>query len=638
MSPSRQFLGRRTVLALVAVLVVALGARLFVLQRQRATERRLDASAASAASDFAAAAQARDLSGSRLVELAPAAAQEQYAAIVKGLGSAVPMVEVTAVRRDGSAGSADLRWTWPFGPDGWTYATQLPLAPVGDGEQWAGRFAATVVHPELEAGAVLTASRTPAKRGDVLGRDGAALVTSTPVVEVGVQPSKATDRAALARRLGELLDVDAVALQQRIQTAAPTAFVPVVTLRRSDYEPLRARLQPLPGTVFRESMLPLARTRAFARSLLGTVGPATAEVVEKSDGRLVAGDVAGLSGLQRDFDARLAGSAATRVERVQGQARTELFAVAPVPGEPVRLTLDPQVQQAADTALAGATGGNGNASLVAVDVASGDVLAVANTPLNGADRATTGRYPPGSTFKTVSTLALLGGGLMPAESVACPRTATVDGRSFRNFEGGSLGAVPFRTAFAQSCNTAFVGLSDRLEPPALPAAGTALGLGVPWQVGVDVFAGDVPVPTTPVEKAAATIGQGRVLVSPAAMAQVAGTLARGSWTPPRLVLEPAPGGAPTTPPPAADAAQVATVRELMRQVVLTGTASALADVPGAPVHAKTGTAEYGTDSPPRTHAWTIGFQGGIAFAVLVEDGSSGGAVAVPVVEAFLRAL
>ena len=45
--------------------------------------------------------------------------------------------------------------------------------------------------------------------------------------------------------------------------------------------------------------------------------------------------------------------------------------------------------------------------------------------------------------------------------------------------------------------------------------------------------------------------------------------------------------------------------------------------------------EYFTDSPPRTHAWTIGFQGGTAFAVLVEDGSSGGTVAVTVAEAFL---
>jgi cell division protein FtsI/penicillin-binding protein 2 len=628
---------RRALVALASVLVLALVVGTVIVQQRRAQERRLDAAATAAAQAFAAAAQDGDLTTARLADPAPAAAQEQYTAVVDGLGSVTPVVEVTAVRRSGAVGTADLRWTWPFGPEAWTYDTQLPLTGADEGEAWAARFSAPVVHPALEGDGVLSVTRTSAPRGDVLGRNGAALVTSTPVVDVGVQPSRATDPASLSRTLADLLEIDAAALEQRIEQAPPDAFVPVITLRRSDYEPLRARLQPLPGTVFREAMLPLAPTREFARALLGTAGPVTAEVVEQSEGRLAAGDVAGLSGLQRSYDERLGGTAGFRVEQLRGEQRTELFDVAQTPGDPVRLTLDPAVQQAADTALAGATGGNGNASLVAVDVTSGDVLAVANTPVNGADRATTGQYPPGSTFKAVSTLALLGTGLGEQEQVACPPTATVDGRSFRNFEGGALGEVTFRTAFAQSCNTAFVGLSERLEPAALPAAGTALGLGVPWQVGVDVFAGDVPAPSTPVDLAAATIGQARVLASPAAMAQVAATIARGSWAPARLVVEPDPGGS-IPAPPAADPAQLATVRGLMRQVVVDGTANSLADVPGEPVHAKTGTAEYGTDVPPRTHAWTIGFRGSVAFAVLVEDGASGGAVAVPVAEAFLRAL
>lgn len=636
---ARSGFARRGVVAVVLlVLVVAVGAGLFVVQQQRATERRLDAAASAAAQTFATAAQNRDLGPARLVELAPATAQEQYAALTKELGQVQPVVEVTAVRREERTATADLTWRWPFGPQGWTYTTELPLAPTGPDEApWGARWSPAVVHPAAAAGDTLAARRTTEPRADVLGRDGAALVTSSPVVDVGVQPSRATDPAGLARTLGELLDVDAAALEGRIKAAGPDAFVSVVTLRRSDYDPLRAQLQALRGTVFRESTLPLAPTRAFARALLGTVGPVTAELVESSAGRLAAGDVGGLSGLQRTFDARLAGTAGVRVEQVRGTQRTELFAVPPAAGEPVRLTLEARVQNAADAALAGATGGNGNAALVAVDIASGDVLAVANTPATGTDRATSGRYPPGSTFKTVSTLALLGTGLTPQESIGCPPTITVTGRSFKNFEGGALGEVPFRTAFAKSCNTAFVGLSDRIEPPALPAAATMLGLGVPWQVGIEVFPGDVPAPTTPVDKAATTIGQGKVLVSPAAMAQVAATIARGSWAAPRLVVEPAPGPA-TAAPPAADPAQLGTVRELMRQVVVDGTASALGDVPGDPVHAKTGTAEYGTASPPRTHAWTIGFQGGIAFAVLVEDGASGGAVAVPVAEAFLRGL
>ncbi|MFP5220463.1 MAG: penicillin-binding transpeptidase domain-containing protein [Actinomycetes bacterium] len=631
--PASSWSGRRRTTAVVAVaVVVALVAAAVVLVQVRRAQA-LDDAARAAAQQYADAAEQRDLTAARL-STDPAAAQQAYSAAVAGLGEALPEVHVLGVERDGDSGTARLQWTWPFGPDGWTYETTLPVA--ADGDDWVAEPELTAVHPQLADGATLDAERVQPERAPVLGRDGTPLVTATPVVDVGVQPSRTTDPAGLARTLGELLDVDAAALAQRIASAAPDSFVHVITLRRSDYEPLRAQLQPLPGTVFREGTLPLAPTREFARALLGAVGPVTAELVEQSDGRLVAGDVGGLSGLQRSYDERLAGSAGVRVDLVRDDEREELFAVDAVAGEPVQVSLDAAVQRAADAALATASGGNGNASLVAVDVPTGDVVAVANTPVSGADRALTGRYPPGSTFKAVSTYALLGAGLTPDESVPCPETATVDGRSFRNFEGGQLGDVPFRMAFAQSCNTAFVELSQRLEADALASAGTAFGLGAAWDVGVDVFAGEVPATTSPVDQAAATIGQGRVLASPAAMAQVAATVARGSWSPPRLVLQTEPAGTPPSAEP--DAARLATVRELMRGVVERGTASALADVPGPPVHAKTGTAEYGTESPPRTHAWVIGFRGDLAFAVLVEEGSSGGAVAVPVAEAFLRGL
>ena len=121
------------------------------------------------------------------------------------------------------------------------------------------------------------------------------------------------------------------------------------------------------------------------------------------------------------------------------------------------------------------------------------------------------------------------------------------------------------------------------------------------------------------------------------MAQVAATVAVRGWTAPRLVMEPvsaAAGGVSPEP----DTEGLRTVGELMRLVATEGSASTLADVPGEPVHAKTGTAEYGTEVPPRAHAWVIGFQGNIAFAVLIEDGTSGSGAAVPVAEAFLRAL
>ena len=623
------------IVAVCIAVVAALAAGAFVVVQQRRHEERRDAAAADAAEAFAVAWGTGALSGVGYSGEDGTGVQEAFTAATAGLDGASASVSVASVERSDDVATATLDVTWAVGGDGWGYSTTVGLAETPD-EAWSVDFAPSVVHPELGEGDVLDASRQAAERADVLGRDGGVLVGQQPVVDVAVQPSRATDTAALSQTLADLLDVDGAGLLQRIQAAASDAFVPVITLRRSDYDAVAGELQPLPGTVFRESTLPLAPTREFARALLGTVGEATAELVEESEGRLLAGDVTGLSGLQREYDARLAGTSGVRVERVRGEERTELFAFAPVPGEPLQTSLDSAVQQAADAALAQATGGNGNAALVAIDVPTGDVLAVANTPESGTNRALTGQYPPGSSFKTVSTMALLADGLDTAEVVPCPPTTTVDGRSFRNFEGGSEGDVPFTTDFSQSCNTAFVGLSQRLAPEALQAAAAGVGLGGDWQIGTPAFTGSVPVTEGATELAAATIGQGRVLASPVAMAQAVAAIARGSWAAPRLVLDP-PVEAPGTPapPPVADLSVVA---GLMRGVVETGTASALGDVPGQPVHAKTGTAEYGSGDPPPTHAWTIGYRGTLAFAVLVEDGESGGRVAVPVAETFLRAL
>ncbi len=76
----------------------------------------------------------------------------------------------------------------------------------------------------------------------------------------------------------------------------------------------------------------------------------------------------------------------------------------------------------------------------------------------------------------------------------------------------------------------------------------------------------------------------------------------------------------------------------MRDVVTSGTGTVLRSVPGGPVHAKTGTAEFGTDNPPKTRAWMTGWQGDIAFTAFVEEGKSGGTVAGPVAARFLTML
>ena len=99
-------------------------------------------------------------------------------------------------------------------------------------------------------------------------------------------------------------------------------------------------------------------------------------------------------------------------------------------------------------------------------------------------------------------------------------------------------------------------------------------------------------------------------------------------------FRPGPGASSGTPVTAAEAAALA---DMMRAVVTSGHTGFLASVPGAPVAAKTGTAEFGTDNPPKTHAWIVAVHGDLAVAVFVEEGGLGATVSGPLLKEFLTA-
>jgi cell division protein FtsI/penicillin-binding protein 2 len=237
----------------------------------------------------------------------------------------------------------------------------------------------------------------------------------------------------------------------------------------------------------------------------------------------------------------------------------------------------------------------------------------------------------------VSALGLLGQGSVRAgDIVACPSHAAAGGRDFKNFDGFQLGNVPFRTDFAKSCNTAFVGLAPRLGPNGLADAGRTLGLEADYKLGVPAFSGKISTGGDAAERAAAAFGQGTTVVSPLSMASATAAVAAGRWTQPTLVTQP-PSSSAVAPGPQLPTTAVEPLRAMMREVVTDGTATSLRDVPGAPVFGKTGTAEY-DNNPDHAHAWWVGWQGDLAFAVFVEGGGHSSSVSVPVAERFLRAL
>ena len=126
------------------------------------------------------------------------------------------------------------------------------------------------------------------------------------------------------------------------------------------------------------------------------------------------------------------------------------------------------------------------------------------------------------------------------------------------------------------------------------------------------------------------IGQGRVLMSPLGMALVAAAVSSGQARTPSLMA-----GERGDDGRLAACVDGGRPARIMRLVVTEGTASSLRGLPGG-VAAKTGTAEYGTSRPLRTHGWMIGYRGNLAFACLVVDGAGGNSDAGPVVRAFLE--
>src|SRR5215217_1341069 len=447
-----------------------------------------------------------DDAGAARVTDRPAAARAALEASRAGLDGARVTARRTSIEESGDdKATARVRVTWAVPRLGdFAYDTSVALTRRDD--RWLVAFTPRAVHPRLTARTRLGTAVDGADRGDVLDRDGRALITERAVMDVALETDKAEPDSA--ERVAQLIDeVDGRELEKRVRAAGRGRFVPVITLRRPAFEAIEDDLRAVPGISLAPDEAPLAPSRDYGRAVLGAVGPATAEQVKK-DPDLAQGAEIGQYGLEAAFEERLAGRAGGRIVIRRTGSGTEagtLLERRARDGRPVRTTLDTDVQAAAEEALGKS---ERNAAVVAVQPSTGDVLAVANRPAGSSlNRAFTGLYPPGSTFKVVTTAALLRAALGVDETVPCPRTKEVDGRSFRNFEGGAAGAVPFRTDFAQSCNTAFISLADRLSRSALTDTARDFGLGEQLELGVPVADGKVPEGDSETARAAMMIGQ-----------------------------------------------------------------------------------------------------------------------------------
>ena len=351
-------------------------------------------------------------------------------------------------------------------------------------------------------------------------------------------------------------------------------------------------------------------------------------------------------------------------------------------GGRVVLTLQQAAQRAAYNALQGKRG-----AVVALDPRTGAILAMVSTPSfdparlsshneksirdyyrrlqdDPADpmlnRAVSQTYPPGSTFKVVTSAAALSSGkLTPGTRIPAPRELDLPqtNRNLKNFGGESCSddkTTTLADALRISCNTAFGQLGMTLGGDALREQAEKFGLGdgglrVPLRVARSAF----PDELSPPQEAQSAIGQYEVRTTPLQMAMVAAGVANGGeiMTPylVREVQAPDLSTLSQTRPELYKRAVSQDVADqltaMMQQVVANGTARS-AQIPGVAVAGKTGTAQHAEGQAP--HAWFIAFAPArdpqVAIAVLVEEGGSagseatGGRVAAPIARDVMRAV
>jgi len=386
--------------------------------------------------------------------------------------------------------------------------------------------------------------------------------------------------------------------------------------------------------------------------------------------------VYGSSGIEREASSILSGTDdALFVRRV-----IDLLTGTSPKGGSVALTLDPQAQKAAFDGLAGRRG-----AVVAIDPTTGALLALATSPSYDPnllashspaevrrnyerldrkksrpmlDRALRQTYPPGSTFKIVTSAAALESGRYNPDSpvyggaeLDLPQTDV----ALPNFDGRpcSGGNPTLTDALMFSCNAAFGKIGLELGDDALRAQAEKFGFNQAFEVPMRSVASYFPEDPNPPQTAQSAIGQFDVRATPLQMAMVAAAVAnRGVLMAPYLVQEvqapdlsvidsarPREVGTAVSPQTAAELAQ------MMTAVVDAGTGSN-AQIPGVKVAGKTGTAQQGGGRKP--HAWFVSFapsdtEAQVAVAVVIEEGGgaaeiSGNQLAAPIARAVMEAV
>jgi penicillin-binding protein 2 len=538
--------------------------------------------------------------------------------------------------------------------------------------------------------------RLPAPRGLVFDRNHLPLVDTRPSFDAMIVPEDSDNLSATIEKLERYTGADKVAdkIADAEEEGRPP-YEPVTVAERLQWQQvvaLEAHQLELPGVSLEITPARHYLYGQLAAHLLGYVGEVNKNDLTKN-ADYHNGDEIGKFGLERVWEEFLRGDAGGQEIEVDavGRRLRVLKEIPDKPGESVVLTIDLNLQQAAEQAMAGKNG-----AFVAIDPNNGDILAMVSHPAFDPDifgggvkasawrelstdpnhplqnRVTQGIYPPGSTFKIVDSIAgLQEGTLLPATSYNCPGGMWFGGREYHCWRKQGHGTVALHDAIVKSCDVYFYNVGQKLGVDKIAKWANKLGLGIKSGIDLDRESpGTIPSSAWkqkryherwyPAETLSVAIGQGYVATTPLQMAQVAAQVASGGVRyRPQFVkyVEGLDGAIAKTYLPivenriAIDPNALEVVKDAMADVVNgSGGTAHKAHLDNVTVCGKTGTAqvvggnapigegEGGDDKIPdqfKDHAWFIAFapkeHAQIAVACIIEHGGHGGSAAAPIV-------
>ncbi|HWD26202.1 MAG TPA: penicillin-binding protein 2 [Rhizomicrobium sp.] len=470
-------------------------------------------------------------------------------------------------------------------------------------------------------------------RGRIMDRFGVELANNRRNYRVLIVSEQATEGVDEALDTISKLIVLTDAQKKRVMhdIAMNKKFVPVPVAENLSWEEfarINMHLPYLPGV---QPDVGQTRDYPYGQELahiLGYVAAVSPDDIKDNDDPMLAlpGSRIGKRGIEKAFDDEVRGTAGvSRVEvNAYGRIIRELSKDPGVPGQDVWLTIDKELQVFTDQQM-----GDESAACVVLDAQTGDVLALSSSPgydpnlfnvgitqvqwdaLNGDDhkplmnKALSGSYPPGSTFKPAMALAAVQNGFKDLR-VNCTGAMTIGNHQFHCWKKGGHGGVDLKRGIAQSCDVYFYEVAKQLGIDRMATAARALGLGA--TTGIEIpgeNAGFIPdaawkearfgIPWQLGETLVTGIGQGYVLTTPLQLATLAARIASGRAVMPRIVHT---VGSTAQPRPLADPLPFsdeafAMVREGMNAVVNEGgTAHGFAITePGMQMAGKTGTAQ-----------------------------------------------